>query len=141
MQFFKSVSKETGHLQDRISDAYTEVDIESMENSAVTFFYVGMTIGDTEITQQNNKGYVSVKHIKEAIQQRKNNLAQASTDRSTKEELKELYAKFNTTQAKVEWAIHALSTGRRMDSSYDTALNLIGYNQEINGSWHNLLNN
>lgn len=141
MQFYKSVNS-NNELCDYIDDLIDLSDIILLDNSCVARYENDqMKIGNIVIEQQNDRGFVSVKHIKETVEACKaeiNTYVQEVEDRA---HIAELLSKHNTTLTQVLRCINRLISGRSMSNKFDNARALVADNQENGtGNWFIFLN-
>lgn len=111
-------------------------DLEKYDNSCVVKFHNGLRFDGLDIPKQNERGFVSVGHLKSFKK------AFDANEKSKRQKfdflmhVESLLDDFDTTINSVMHAIDALVSGRRMPKVYDNALELIAWNQEKGtGNW------
>lgn len=138
MIFFKEIDK-NDNFNFPIGDIYNIEEFSKLDNDAVAectedFFFL-----NAAIKKQNNRGFVSVLHIKNAI----NGVAHESILRIEKQHEQEyvqgLLRKFKVSPCKFDdvlSVIDCLSNGKRIWNGLERAYALVEYNQkEGTGDW------
>ncbi len=142
MIFYKSINKKQEFV-DFIGE-YTEwSDIQMLDNSCVAIYNkdtmrIGMNI---TIEQQNEKGFVSVKHIKDTMERMEKDVNKIIDDIEERGFVRDLLEKHGATISEVRELIYCLSTGKRFGRKLSNAANLVNENQEkYTGNWFIFLN-
>lgn len=139
MKFYTSF-KDNTFIEPFIT-ALTRQELSKIPNSYVAQYKDDLIFDNVSIQQQNNRGFVSARHIKDSIKEHENELQEQQEQQQINETVLNLIEKHKTTLHAIKIVIHLLSTGRHINPRWNKALSAVLENQKSGtGSWHVFLN-